>query len=224
MLNNYTDEVNLLLKWYERTKRVVIEAESFDTLNKAYIQPLHEQRYCLEHFVRAITYEQESENNEETIKKSITSAIGHLQRAYSDSIEWMLMSVKEEYITILKPFSNEQINTVLPEYYTEIRPTFEKITDTVNRYKETKSIERATDIEIVSDGELKTLCIIAEQFLSDDVVKILKDYLNLLHNREQALIEAKKRDRWITIRDKIIIPIITAIIGGLIVAFIGHKL
>lgn len=216
MLDNYTKEVNLLVTWYERAKEVAIVAESMDSRNNAYIQPLHEQRYCLDHFVRAIAYENKSENDE-NIKKSIISAVGHLQRTYSDCVEWILVNVKEEYITTLNQYSNEQINAVFPEYYTEIRPAFDKITDVINNYKINKSVEKATQL---SDNELEMLNNVTEQFVSSEIVKKLDEYLKVLHQRESSLIEHRARERRVAIRDKIIWPILTGIAGGLIVALI----
>lgn len=160
MLDKYTNDISLLRTWYRRAKEVAIIAESMDTLNKAYIQPLHEFRYCLDHFMRSIDNEQEKKS-EEIVKKSIVSAIGHLQRTYSDSVEWMLVNVKEEYINVLNQYTNEQIQAVFPEYYTIIRPELEEIGNIVDKYKNGKSVELATDIENgeteLSDSELKML-------------------------------------------------------------------
>lgn len=221
MLNNYTDEVNLLLQWYDRTKKIVIETESLDNLNKSFIQPLHEQRYCLDHLMRAVSYEKQSEKDE-LIKKSLTSAISHLQRAYSDCIEWLLLSVKDEFLNVLKPYSKEQIDIAFPEYYKEIRPSIEKITTMINDYKINKSVEKATDSELILEESTNLSNTLSEQFVSDDTFKTLKNYLQLLYEHEPLLIEVSRKDRKVYIRDRIIIPIITGIIGGLIVALLKH--
>lgn len=215
MLSNYTDEVELLKVWHGRAKEIAIKAESMDSLNKSYVQPLHELRYCLDHFMRSLDYE-ENEENKENIKKSIRSAIGHLQRTYSDSIEWMLVNVKEEYLFILDGYTNEQVQLAFPEYYTEIRPALEKITQIVDEYKINKSVEKATEptmaLEVAQNA--------ANQFLTEDVAEKLQNYLDLLHSREVSLIEAKARDRKAAIRDKIILPIITAAVGAIIATVI----
>jgi hypothetical protein len=210
MLNEYTKEIVVLRAWYTRAKDIAIKAESMDSLNKGYIQPLHELRYCLDHFMRCFDYEQAGES-QEIIKKSISSAIGHLQRTYSDSIEWMLVNVKEEYIITLDDYKNEQIQMVFPEYYSEIRPSLEKITKVINEYKINKSVEKAT--EIISDNELEILQVVTDQFLTEDVAEKLQIYLDILHDREASLIEVKKRDRKAAIKDKIVIPLMTGIIG-----------
>ena len=223
MLENYNNEIDLMITWYERAKEVVIEAESLDSLNKGYIQPLHEQRYCLDHFIRASVYEKEG-GADEKVKKAISSAIGHLQRAYSDSIEWILISVKDEYLRVLKQYTNAQVNQGFPEYYSEIRPAFDKITESVNQYKVNKSVENATVIDILSDDEVEHLNVVSNQLLSLDVVEKLKEYLKKLHEKESILIEIQERDRKQSFWDKLILPTITAIVAavvaGIIVALI----
>ena len=213
MLTSCTKEVEALRIWYKRAKEIAIKAESMDLLNKAYLQPLHEFRYCLDHLMRSLDYEQEKKSKE-VIKKSVFSAIGHLQRTYSDSVEWMLINVKEEYVLTLDEYTNEQIQMVFPEYYTEIRPAFEGITKIVNEYKIHKSVEKAT--EIISDNELEMLQAVTEQLLTEDAAEKLQDYLEILHNREVSLFEARKRDKRKDIVDKILMPLITGIIGIII--------
>lgn len=223
MLKDYEEDIEILITWYEKAKEVVIQAESMDSLNKVYIQPLNEQRYCLDHFIRAIVYEQDN-NSKEIIKKALSSAIGHLQRAYSDSVEWILISVQEEYMNVLAQYTNEQINQGFPEYYSEIRPTFDKIRDVVNQYKINKSVEQATSIDILSDNMIKKLNISTGQFLSEDMVNVLKSYLLLLREKESILLEIKERDKKEGIKNKIIFPVITgttaAVIAGIIIALI----
>lgn len=224
MLNKYDQEIELLLQWYERAKEVTIKAESLDTFNKGYIQPLHEQRYSFDHFLRAIHYEKRSQentdDNNKNVAKAIDSAIGHLQRAYSDSIEWMMVSVKDEYDRVLGQYTNDQIKDAFPEYYSEIRVSMEDITEIVNEYKINKSIEEAVDSDILSDENLEKLNKTTSQFLSTDVVNKLERYLKILHKKECSLIETKKRDKKESWKEKIIIPILTAIVSGVVVALI----
>lgn len=217
MLEKYEKDIDLLLTWYGRAKEVTILAESLDTINRAFIQPLHEQRYCLDHFVRAISYERRG-NSDENVKKAISSAISHLQRAYSDSVEWTLVSVVDEFSISLEPYTSEQIVRGFPKYYSEIRPKIDEITNEVNKYKLNKSVEKASNTKEAARAE------IAEQFVDGDVVKKLKEYLEDLHNCQGALIDIKKRDdkkeKEATIKDEFILPIVTGVIGAVIGALI----
>lgn len=217
MLEKYEKDIELLLTWYEKAKEVTILAESLDTINGVFIQPLHEQRYCLDHFIRAISYEHKG-NSEENVKKALSSAIAHLQRAYSDSVEWTLVSVLDEFSTSLKPYTSEQIARGFPKYYSEVRPKIDEITDKVNKYKLNKSVEKASNTKETARAE------IAEQFVDGDVVKKLKECLEDLHNCQGALIDIKERDdkeeKEVTIKDKIVLPILTGVMGAVIGALI----
>lgn len=215
MLLEYEKKVELLLEWYKRAKDVSIKAESIDGTNTGYIQPLHEQRYCLDHFIRAINFEKDKKT-EETINKALDSAIGHLQRSYSDSIEWILVTIKEEYIKELDGFTSEQINKGFPEYYQSIRLSLDDITEQVNKYKNIKSAEKATNPDIISEDEIKNLDEISNQFLSDDVVEKLETYRKDLRKHIVNLCEIKKKDKKSAMIDKLLLPIITGIVGTII--------
>lgn len=56
-----------------------------------------------------------------------------------------MVNVKEEYTLTLSCYTNEAIQGTFPEYYTEIRPNLEKITQIINDYKIIKSVEEATE-------------------------------------------------------------------------------
>lgn len=217
MLEKYSKDVELLITWYERAKEVAIEVESLDTISRTFIQPLHEQRYCLDHFIRAITYDEDG-GPEEKVKKAISSAIGHLQRGYSDSVEWMQVSVMEEYTSFLSSFTSEEINKGFPEYYSKVRMELDKTRDLVNKYKINKSIEKAS--EVITEEETENLTSITDQFLAENVVANLKDHLKLLHERQSVLLEIRKRDRIVNIKDKIVWPIITAVVGAIIATIV----
>lgn len=215
MLGKFTEEIKELVDWYERTKEIVIIAESLDVDNAVFPQPMHELRYCLDHFIRAIVFEEQNESIE-VVKKAIYSAKGHLQRAYSDSIEWIFISVKDEYIRILKNYTTDEISTAFPKYYNEIRPNIEKISELINSYKVAKRSEK-NDIMNQVNG-------VSNEFINQNLAQILQEYLQILHNHEPSLAEVKKRNRRAAKFDKVIFPVITglvaAIISGIVVALI----
>ncbi len=226
MLNKYQKEIDLLLKWYDRAKVTTIKAESLDPQNTGYIQPLHEQRYALDHFVRAIKYSKD-DINDTKILKAINSSIGHLQRAYSDSIEWILISVKDEFLKVLQPYTNELINQVFPEYYQTIRSDIEDITEIVNEYKNQKSVEQASvgnetqqGDDLIPEEELEKLNTITKQYVDIEVVEKLCKHLKTLHKKQSSLIEAKKRDKKNEFSTKVFWPIVTAVVASLITAVI----
>lgn len=218
MLEKYDKDIKKLKKWYTQAKEIVIRAESLDPENKAYIQPLHEQRYCLDHLLRAIQYDEDN-SGEEKIKKSIELAIGHLQRAYSDSIEWIYVSIKEVYIDTLAEYTTEQIQYAIPEYYSEIKPQMCRIEEIINKYKIGKSIEETIHPEILSDDELEQLNKATKEYLENNVVEKMTNYLYLLYEREESLIEIKYKDKK-KVRKEIVIKDITIPLALLVIGVV----
>lgn len=221
MLEKYEKDIEVLITWYERAKEATIIAESLDIVNGVFIQPLHEQRYCLDHFIRAIVYDKDG-LSEEKVKKAISAAISHLHRGYSDSVEWVHVSVLDEYTSFLQSFTTEQIARGFPEYYSTIRPELDNVTNLINGYKINKSIEEVS--EVITKDDAEKLSETANQYISGDLIHKLELYIELLHKRQGALIDIKERDRKeekrITIRDKVLFPIITGVLGTVIGALI----
>jgi predicted metalloendopeptidase len=58
---------------------------------------------------------------------NLDKAYSHVYRAAYDALDWVALSTKERIINELAGFSIETIKEVLPNYYSEIRPRFEKI-------------------------------------------------------------------------------------------------
>jgi hypothetical protein len=217
MLQDYQKELYSLINWYEKTKELVIEAESFDSNNSCYIQPLHELRYSYDHLIRAFVLDINGANSD-IIQKALYSAKSHLQRAYSDSIEWFWISVKEKYITTLAPFTSDQIALGFPDYYSKIRPSMNQFNHIINEYKISKNSETNLDLQKLDD--------ISHQYIKLNLPETLKEYLELLEYHENILLEIKHKDKKAIFRDKLLLPfitgLITAILSGFIVSFISH--
>lgn len=228
MFKEYNKEIQRLLEWYQRAKRAAIFAESLDTLNKAYIQPLHEQRYCLDHFVRAIDYYENTQLSPdikaEKVRASFASAIAHLQRCYSDSIEWMLVSVKDYYVEKLDGYDKEVIREVFPEYYTDIRPVLNDLTVKINEYKSTKKVEESQTEPSLSKEESEKIDAVANGLLSINVAETMSAYIAKLDAVESELIHTQLKNKKKSRREKIFLPGLiglgTASIGAIIAAII----
>lgn len=216
MLDKYSKEINQITDWYAKSKEVAIYAESMDPSRTGFVQPLHEQRYSYDHFMRAVAYDAES-GNEELVRKALNSTVGHLQRAYSDSIEWMLVSVKDEYARILDQCTTTQITQAFPEYYQNIKTSLTQITKVVDNYKIKKSVEKSTTEADLSEEELREIEETATNFTSMDVVKTLMAHRDSLYTHESALIETQQRDKKGAFKEKYLIPIITGVVSGVVV-------
>jgi len=222
MLNAYESEIESLLEWYVRAKDLAIEVDDFS--DKTYIQPLHELRYSYDHFMRAVMYEAEKTEDESYLKRAIMSAKGHLLRAYSDCIEWLLVTVKGEYNRVLQPFnqtySAEEINSVFPQYYEFIRNELDQITASVTEYKKHKKIEEdgnAVDKDGFYDAKfINSLCDDASGFFDHKYATKLKEYISYIHKAEVDLIKVKKIRKKKFVLQNVLLPIATATAAALI--------
>ena len=225
MLEKYTKELSELADWYVKTKELVIKVENVDY--KSYIQPMHELRYSYDHLMRAINYELVSpDTSEEKIERAIRSAKGHLVRAYSDCIEWLLVEVKSEFNRVLQTqkmtFTHEEILTVLPDYK-EIKSQMQELIDIIGEYKIKKQSEASENFnpvdELQNNPLIKKLCG-DDGFFDGKYADLLRKYLDRIHTAEPEFASMKHRKRSKTILKNVIIPICTCVLGGLIVFLI----
>lgn len=220
MLNDFENEIQNFTQWYIEVKSFLLIAEEID---KVYFQVYNELRYSLDHFVRAILYSTESDvaskSKETSTRKAIEAATNHLQRAYSDVFEWYYLNVRNICSNILAPYTQQQIAVVIPDYFSQIRPTLDEIGDVLSTYKEGKASEHNN---IAQDKDNTIL---------SDYISVLKDIYKRIRNSEGTLIdlaqrqaEEQTRENKITQRKAvfkdILIPIITAVAGGVLTAII----
>lgn len=227
MLDKYTKELESLYEWYLRAKELAIDVEGFDT--KVYIQPMHELRYSYDHLMRAAMYEMNPETNDaDKIRKAIASAEGHLLRAYSDCVEWLLVTVRSEYDRILQPqkqvFTTEEINSVFPEYYNSIRDELEQISEAVNQYKKHKRVENNGNLEdadgFFSGDFIKGLCDSATGFFDHKYTEKLREYLTKIHKVEKQFAIIKRRRTINYLLKSVLVPVATSVVGAVIAGLI----
>ncbi len=206
-------------RWYVEVKDILTCAEMVELNGKIYFQPYNELRYALDHFMRAIGWSREQSTVpndkkvklDKDIKSALKSATGHLQRAYSDIVEWYFLTVKKACFDILSPYEIEQIMHAIPNYYSEIKPFLTQFGEHLTFYKENKSSEKN---DLTDDGSDDSIL-----FNSDDFKK-LKEVLKTVQTAEPSLVEmkmkednAKNEENKKNIIIAIVVPIITGIVG-----------
>lgn len=105
----------------QATKRIYIMVEEYSEDLTFFIQPIREQRDALEHIVRALSvyYDPSSDITseiEKQIQKNLSSAIGHVFRAFFDSADVLSVELRHEISQKLKKYSHKKITKVWPEY------------------------------------------------------------------------------------------------------------
>lgn len=219
MFENQKTKLKNLCDWYIKVKGILLIAESKSKDQQIFFQAYNELRYCLDHLMRAFAWDffkdqtgddKKIESANASIEKAINSSTGHLQRAYSDICEWYCLNVKQWCNDILKPFSAEQIIKAIPNYYSEIKPQLIQLEDDLVVYKENKSSESN---DLTDDEEI---------IMYDQQFKKLSDILEIVQSAEASLVELKKKDcKSITLKN-VLLPICTAVIGGIAVYIVTH--
>ena len=133
-----SDDLVTIAKYYEVTKRLLILGEQLDLESRTLPQVINELRNCLDHLMRVVQFKAgirssvQDNSLADYTEMNINKAYGHVYRAAYDALDWIAMIIKERVVYELRPFSVEAINTVWPEYYSQLRPRFEEIINREN--------------------------------------------------------------------------------------------
>jgi len=107
-----------LLPVYEKVKTSMLMLETIDGKQEAYVAPMNEMRNALDHIFTAILYS----DNAEKFDDEFLKVKEHLGRAAYDSLDLLAAILGLEVTTKLRPYDLENLASVFPTYYTEIRP------------------------------------------------------------------------------------------------------
>lgn len=176
----YSDEEEILkelVELYPKVKELLIYAEEVGL--KVHLQPHLELGYAFDHLMRVLNnkYSKSIEGDEYSIQ-NLRNAAAHVYRAGFDVIDFIILSLREQIVDEIQKVSPEAINEVFPEYYKEIRPRLEEITNKV--------------VELRSSKEL------AYHFTFDDyisVIKEMREFYESILSKMSYLIEYENKKR-----------------------------
>lgn len=118
-------KLNQLLEEYAEVKESIILAEKFDPEERVYIAPLNELRSAFDHIMRACHKPSE-------VEKQFEEAQSHIRRAGYDAYELFSVSIITNQINIVKKYDSNVIAKIFPEYYTEVKPTINRIKEQIS--------------------------------------------------------------------------------------------
>jgi len=131
------DDVRLgdVVRVYFEAKALMLYAEETDGLPdlKEYLQPTLELRSASDHLMRAHAAElgNNDEKGEAYVKDNLEKSLGHAYRAFFDVADWLAINLRELIASTLSGHSKECIHAALPDYYAEIRPGIDQISDDI---------------------------------------------------------------------------------------------
>jgi hypothetical protein len=138
---------------HNHVKEFILYAEELDLELATFVQPLLEQRSALDHLMRcqAAKFGVREDPPEGYQEKSLDKALGHLYRAFFDVADWMSINLRVRISSVLEPYSNECIQSVMPDYYKTIRPGIEALGIDIARIRGAKDIGESDILKEVEE-------------------------------------------------------------------------
>ena len=198
---------------YFRVKRLILFAEETTPEYKDYLQPPFELNRAFDHLNRALSVEQGIkvvDNSEEYIEDNLNKTLGHLYRAFFDVADWVAMNLREAVQTEYAGFSHECIQSVIPDYYKDLRPAVDKACKEIAAVRDGKDVSDLTTHELMERYEEILLG------LFDDITKIKSKKGGVIDCEARVRGQRKKDIAW-----KIAIGLICAAAGALLKTLLG---
>lgn len=193
-----------ILTKYASIKKVYIKCEELDPELKTNIQPLNEFRAALDHIMKMMAdlYEQNDEVGFEEQYKKLCS---HLNRSFFDICDILSIHYRNNIIKMLKRYSTETIEQVLPNYYSNWDSKINEISLHVANYRNKKGNSYEDEISLFEEYDKDI------QFLDSVYKEIIKKQPTLAkHSIKKGLIGLIKG---------LGTAIVGAVIGGVVTYF-----
>lgn len=136
------DKLRELTELYIMVDDVVKYSEEIDHKKKADIQTINELRHTLTHLMRVFAsyFELERNYDSEYVEINFNKAFGHVYRAGYDTLDRTTLFLRQYIAEEMGIFSLKTINSVFPEYYKDIRPEIEELTDAIVKRRGEKDV------------------------------------------------------------------------------------
>jgi len=173
-MNNLNHEqVGKLCQVYGKIKHYMIMAEEYGLEHKTYLQPRLELFQAFDHVVSEYFLEQLNNND-----GSLNRAIKHMFTAFFDVADWTINEIRRLVIIELKRYNPDIIKTAIPDYYSNIRPNLDQLTEKLTKIREEKTFEKLESIDEYAS-------------LLDNAY----EYIKKIRYSQGTLIELKKKTR-----------------------------
>ena len=148
-----------IVEIHNHTKFHLLYCEESEVTHVTFLQPRNELCNALEHIVRAKAHEfglgkADAELGEDYEYNTLDKALGHEFRAFFDVCDWLSIILREGIRSELGNYSPEVIETVIPNYYTEIRPMLDVLPDQIAAIRARKDIKGDILAEVSEYNEI----------------------------------------------------------------------
>ena len=194
-----------VLAKYSIIKEVFIICEETDPELNTNLQPINEFRAALDHVMKLNGALYKDEDEEECLNQ-FRKLHSHLDRAFFDICDMASINYRNMIIDLLEKYDADVIRGAIPEYYSQIRPDMDAITNKIINYRNSKGMP----------GDEEDLF----QRYKDDVFK-LKEYFSSISSKLPVLEEiyTKEMRKQKKANNPTYVGVVVAVIG-IIVAII----
>lgn len=207
---NWEEIINL----YNTIKWLYALCEETDSELNTNLQPFNEFRAALDHLMRIVAVENLEEYKDNDAFDEAKKLKSHLRRALFDICDMISINYRNKIIDALQEYDVGEIRNALPNYYSEIRPRIEEISEEIAILRTEKRFNADKKEETAIDDYPK---VIEElQFFYKTINAALP---SLIEIREKNKKENKRMARKEVIT-KWILPILT-LISGIVIGIIG---
>jgi hypothetical protein len=200
---------------HNSSKALFLWCEENNIELKSFLQPNNELKNAWEHVVRAKANELAVVGKPDPIyiENNLVSALGHEYRAFFDICDWLSIILRERLSRLLEPYDNKTISNVIPIYYTQIRPQFERLNTDIAKLRGNKNIAQKDDI-------------INHVTEYNAIMEKLIDWITSISESVPALEDYKKREEAADTRAKIwdLLKLVLAAVVGVGLALIIQRL
>jgi hypothetical protein len=209
--DNEVKGLGTLAEVYLTAKYLVFLGEELDPEHQTQLGPLNEFRNAFDHLMRVIASKtglKSVQDVDEYARVNLDKAFGHVYRAGYDAVDLLAIIARERIERELSLFCAETINTVLPTYYSHIKPRIFQLETAIPDLRGLKDI---------GEPNVENF----QKYL--DVVSELTGYLGQIISAkpglvayEQGVNKAKCHDVWRRFAVGLAIALVSGLIGYLI--------
>jgi hypothetical protein len=139
-----TENENLkqITQLYGRVKELIVFCEENHEDFKSNLHVVKELRDAFDHLMRifAVKFGIKDEQEEDYIKINMDKVYGHVYRAGYDTLDYATLILRDKINKEVQDASSSALQTVIPTYYSEIRPSIESITSDIIRLRINKDV------------------------------------------------------------------------------------
>lgn len=199
---------------YNTIKWLYALCEETDTELNTNLQPLNEFRAALDHLMRIVAIENLEEYKEKDALDEAKRLKSHLRRALFDICDMISINYRNKIIDVLQEYKVEEIQSALPNYYSEIRPRIEEISEEIASMRTDKRFNGDKKEETAVDDYPKVIEELQRYYKA--VNAAMPSLIEIREKKKEAEVAVEKKDFVI----KWVIPIVS-FVTGLIIGIAG---